>query len=79
MLRRNKGFTLVEVMVCVVMTFIVVIMLFQVTGIFYIATEDSQQSVNVITQEQEAEMQQPQVSPKIMKDDPAEKGDKKSL
>jgi len=53
-------------------------MLIQVAGIFYIGTQDAQQSVNVITQEQEAvQKQQPQTSPKAIQNEP--EGAKKSL
>lgn len=78
MLRRNKGFTLIELLVCLVIVFIGFIMLIQVAGIFYIGTEDAKQSVNVITQEQEAaQKQQPKISPKVIQNEP--EGAKKSL
>lgn len=81
MLRSRKGFTLVELLVCIILVSIIAIFAITTFGVVTSLSKDNMtKQVEVITQEQEAEMKQP---PVISKPKPEEqitdKGNQKRL
>lgn len=71
MLRNNKAFTLIELLVCIVIGFVLLVLVFQCCGIGYMAMTNKSDTdqVEVITQDQEAQMNNIDSNPVVKEND----------